>query len=316
MPIIVSYEQASGPSIADAAFLAQRHDADQGFIPEQSECWIMAVRSATGKGDASELRAVGGTLGWYTGLWRSPSGRVYVTSSSGQVVSNPNLWDTQAQWDDNQLGPPLVGVWGIDDRCVFAWGATWQKEYKVFRFDGTRWSELPTPGFDVRAMHGIAPDLVHAVGIGGRIARWDGGRWTEPSSPVGENLTSVFVAGPDEIYATGAAGSLLEGSAHGWGVITTLATGGVGLPLHAVAKWRGDLWIGGGAQGLFKRVGTTGQLDCIKPNIKAFALDARKDLVMTMNELIVGTSDGQAFTGVGKMWLENERAGRALGDVT
>jgi hypothetical protein len=314
--ILASYEQASGLSWDDCFFLGQRYDEAVGFQPEESENWILSVRPSTGA-QPVELKYQGGTTSWYVGLWRSPAGKCWVADITGQVHANSDLWapDASAHWEDHRLDTPLNGVWGLDDRCVFAWGATFDEDYRVFRYDGTRWGQLPTPGFDVRSMHGISPDFVYAVGVGGRIARWDGARWTEPSSPVAENLVSVFVSSPDELYACGAAGALLEGSSHGWGVITTAPLGQLGMPLHAVAKWKGELWIGGGAQGLFKRVGSSSQLDLIKPNVHATSLDARKDLVIGTNIYVAGTSDGQNFKAAGINSLQDARAGRRLGDV-
>jgi hypothetical protein len=316
--IVTCYESASGSSFDDCTFIGLRMDEAIGYQPEEMECWVVSVRRALSGPHPLELRCQGGTMSWYVGIWRSPAGRVYIADAHGYVHSNPDLWavDARERWESPHFETTLNGVFGIDDGCVFTWGSTFDKKHSVHRFDGTAWNELPSPSFAVRSMHGLAPDLVYAVGLGGRIARWDGARWTEVASPVSEDLKSVFVAGPDEIYAVGAAGSVLEGSAHGCEVIAQAPLGRVGMALYAVAKWRGELWIGGGPQGLFKRVANTRQLDLIKPNVKAVSLDARQTLVMGTEDWVCGTSDGQTFQAAGANFLREARAGRQLGDLS
>jgi hypothetical protein len=205
------------------------------------------------------------------------------------------------------------GVWGLSEDCVFCWGSTTQDE-RVLRYDGKTWQLLPLPGFRVHAMHGIAPDFVYAVGQWGSVARWDGHAWIRSPTPTEETLTSVFVVKPEEIYAVGFEGTILEGSVHGWGKIgegPRMPTGG-GEPLLAVAKWKDALWVGAGYQGLFRRVGTTSQFECVKPNIHAVCFDARGQLLMATSRYLVETRDGQAFTGTGDTFVENVRQGRPL----
>ena len=71
------------------------------------------------------------------------------------------------------------------------------------------------------------------------------------------------------------------------------------LPYVCVAKWNGELYVGGGPLGLFRRIGNTNQLDHIKPNVKAVGFDAREHLVITAENAIIGTHDGQTFRGAG-----------------
>ena len=317
MNLIGTYESASGPSIDDCAFLGLRYDQDEGFHPDESECWILCAKRATSGPQPYDFRYQGGTISWYTAIWRAPSGTVYISDMSGQLHTHPDLWaeDAREHWGEHQLGVPLSGLWGIDDRCVLAWGGTSQRGFKVFGWEGTRWTEMPSPRMDVRSMHGLAPDHVYAVGIGGRIARWDGSAWSDVASPTAEDLKSVFVASEDEVYAVGAGGSVLEGSSSGLDVIAVAPLAQVGMPLYAVAKWKGQLWIGGGPQGLFRRVGTTGELELFKPKVKATSFDVREQLVIAGDTHVVGSADGEKFTGIGRDVLTEARAGKRLGDL-
>ncbi|QSQ11627.1 hypothetical protein [Myxococcus landrumensis] len=310
--IATYYYSASGPALDACAYLGQRYDEERGYKPFEGECWVMSLRP---KEEEVGLTATyhHGSTGWLTRLWRSPRGAVFVSSTTDAEVSyHPDLrGDPKHKFECTKLGVPLNGVWGLDDSFVLAWGATFEGTRHVFRYDGKKWKELPAPDFEVRAMHGLAPDLVYAVGVGGGIARWNGKTWKNFPSPTDEVLNSVFVEDEDEMYATGGAGSLLEGSAHGWGRI---AEGPVpGMPLLGVAKWKKGLWVAAGQFGLFKRVGTQNKLECIKPNLWSVDLDARQDLLISCRDFIAATTDGKKFMAGGKDSLMKARAGKKLG---
>src|SRR5689334_21167408 len=74
---------ACGTSIDDCVLLAKRYDDDERFRPDDVESWV--VRLGPGGGEAAQARVEMGRWGWYTGLWRSPTGRLYVSQSSGFV---------------------------------------------------------------------------------------------------------------------------------------------------------------------------------------------------------------------------------------
>ncbi|MCP3065267.1 hypothetical protein LXT21_41490 [Myxococcus sp. K38C18041901] len=311
--ITSDYYSASGPALDDCAFLGQRYDEERGYKPLEGECWVLSLRPKAGGGLTAMYHF--GSTGWLTRLWRSPSGAVFASSvTDSKVLFHPDLHgDPKHRFESMKLGAPLNGVWGLDDDFVLAWGATFENTRHVFRYDGKKWKELPAPDFEVRAMHGLSPDLVYAVGVGGGVARWDGKAWKRFPMPTDEVLNSVFVADEDEIYATGGSGSLLEGSAHGWGRIAESPV--PGMPLFGVAKWKKGLWVAAGQFGLFKRVGNQNKLECIKPNLPAMGLDARKNLLISCRDRIAESADGKAFTSGGKDFLLTSRAGNKLGSI-
>jgi hypothetical protein len=313
MPIVTNYQSASGPSYRDCCFIGQRYEHEDGFSPGDSECWLMSARVVDGK---TVVRNQYGAARWFTGLWRSPSGAVYVADAEGEVHVNPspNALDSNTTWTVHPFTTVIMGVWGLDAAFVYAWGSTPQTGFHVFQWDGRRWQDLPTPGFEVVALHGAAPDLIYAVGAMGAIAHWNGRAWRRVASPVNEELVSVFVVSGDEQYATGNRGSLLEGSASGWGKIASGPSSD--WPLHDVAKWNGELWIAAGPFGLMRRVGISSDLEVVKPNLRATALDARQDLVVTCDDMIAGTGDGKDFRAAAKDSLKQARAGKPLLDFT
>lgn len=274
----------------------------------EGDFWLMAHRVEGGKLRGHKR---GPWKNFVTAIWRSPTGRNFVSDATlvGVHVYDDML-DDRLDPRDYRLSMLPEGVWGLDDQNVFTWGtrkgASGAHEYPIYRWDGHDWHEMPAPGFAVTVMHGLAPDLIYAAGWQGGLARWDGRAWSTLPLPTGEVLTDVFVASSDEIYATGMNGSLLEGSASGWHLITR--TQDERLPFTCVAKWQDELYVGGGTLGLFRRQGRTNVLDHIKPNVKAASFDARVTLVITCDNMIVGTSDGQSFAAAGVNALHDTTA--------
>jgi len=271
---------ASGTSIGACHFLALRFDDRHGFKPDSGESWILQKVGGT-------THLLRGGLGWYTGLWRSPSGKVHVASSAGEVHVNPDPEPRAAPWRVDRLAGTLSGIWGLSDDLVFTWGLRGPGTV-MYRYDGARWEEIDSPG-EVVGMGGLSPKLIYAVGVNGLIARWDGSRWTKAPPVARGVLSDVFVASDDEMYAVGPSKQLLQGSVHGW----TEMLEGPG-PMFGVVKWRGEVWVGAAEHGLMKLEGS--KLASVKPNIKAEKLDARADLLVSSPGMIAGTADGSAYT--------------------
>jgi hypothetical protein len=274
---------ASGPSLQACHFLLMRFDEKYGFKPDAGESWIYQ------KVD-SEAYALRGQLGWYTGLWRSPSGRAYVSVSNGEILINRDPRPRAAPWETERVRGTLTGIWGLSDELIFTWGLRGSSPV-AYRYDGTAWKELPAPPGEVVGMHGTSEKLVHAVGRDGLIARWDGKAWAKVVSPARGVLSDVFVVGDDEMYAVGPNRQLLQGSTRGW----TEVLEGPG-PLFGVVKWKGEVWVGAAEHGLMKLAGT--KLVPVKPNIKAEKLDARDSLLISSPQMIAGSSDGATFMAV------------------
>ena len=157
-------------------------------------------------------------------------------------------------------------------------------------------------------MHGLAPDFVYAVGYDTGIALWNGSAWRRWAAPGPDLLTSVFLALREEAYAVVVHGSVLQGSPFGWSKIAQSPFSPI--PLSAVAKWQEQLWIGGGASGLLRRVGKTDQLEVVRPNVHAIGFDARHELVISCSDKIVVTADGANFSAIGVGVVLRMRAGK------
>jgi len=201
------------------------------------------------------------------------------------VVVNADPGLRAAPWETVSLRGTVTGVWGIDDKCVFAWGIK-AKTTVLHRFDGATWSEIESPG-EVNAMHGLSPKLVYAVGRRGLISRWDGKRWNKVQSPTQAVLSDVFVADEDEMYAVGD-GIVLQGSVHGWAHLADADT-----HLFGVRKWKGKVWIGGASEGLMKI--ERDKLVSVDPELQAERLDARGELLVASPGALAFSTDGKTF---------------------
>jgi hypothetical protein len=255
------------------SFLRQRFLAEPGYKPHDSESWVLnCVRQP----DGFQVNGRIVTMGWLTGLWRSPSGKVFVSeATSGQVYLFPEIDNPDADSTTYELEGALTWVFGFDDSFVLTWGSTYEGDHLVHRWNGKGWVKFPSPPFRVRAMHGTSPDFLVAVGTGGGIARFDGRSWKQFPSPTSEVP---------------------------------------GKPLLGVAKWNKTVWVAGGTLGLFRRPSKGKALEHVNPKILANGFDVRKDLLISTANSVATSTDGVKFIGTKFHALLVMREGKQLED--
>lgn len=295
------YYGGSGFGIHDCCFLAQHFLTKIGFQVDRGESWVM--RSTPPPPGKIGLQWVCGVPGWHTGLWRSTANFIYVTELYGRIHVCRNLQtiSDMSTWERVDFKNAIMqGVWGLNDQAVFVWCKINMKPAVLF-WNGKTWTELPPPPDEIAGMDGISPEHVYAVGANGLIARWDGRAWNRVVIPSTEFLVSVCVVSADEMYAVGQGGVLWEGSSSGWGKVAD----GPGGSLQGVAKFAGDVWVGGRKEGLLKREGK--KLVVANADLHAIALDARKVLLVTTHDEIAETTDGKNFVTKGKGVLAKAR---------
>lgn len=294
-----TYVHASGPSFKDCWVLGLRFEHDQAFSPHECESWAIRI----GPDDTGRVLTTldFGMPAWWTGLWMSPSGMVYVSDASGRLFSRPpGPLVGPAGWSTTPLDATLAGIWGLDDRCVITWGRRGDRDL-MWRWDGALWSPMPSPG-DVAVMHGIRPDLILAAGYDGLVSIWDGRAWTTHDDVTANNVTSVFVAGPDAYWAVTEAGQLLAGNARGWTERARTESRNTG-----VALFGGALWVANADEGLMKLDAATDRLIAVKPDLLPRSFDTRGALLVTCKEMIVETHDGQSFRAMAREVLRGLR---------
>ncbi|MCC6877021.1 MAG: hypothetical protein IT378_22135 [Sandaracinaceae bacterium] len=233
-----------------------------------------------------------------TGLWRSPSGQVFVSDFQSKMFWARDSSTPAAPWASADLPARMEGVFGLSDQEVYAFGRQGGAAH-FFRFDGASWNPLPAPPLPVIALHGIAPDLLFAVGDEGMLARWDGAKWSRLDTGSRRVLSRVFVVSADEVYATGHGRELFVASVYGAQRALEHTH-----PLHGVAKWGERVWVlAGGDLGL--SVFENGALVSIKPKLKGTWIEAGESLLVTTPEMVASTSNGVDFKAKTVQGLKN-----------
>lgn len=277
---IQRFDHFSGFSGDRGAFAGYRYESEAGFRAGEVESYVFSFA-----GDEVASRT------WnhapLSGLYYTDSDRIYVASSDGTVDQHKDIEKGAIRSD--KLGLAMPALFALDDQHVYAYGGAPGKG-RVFFFDGKKWSELPPPPAWLIHMHGCAPDCIYAAAQGA-VYLWNGKTWRQVLGAE-QVFASVWVVSPDEVYAAGRSGLLFDGSADGF--VERARWEG---PLVGVAKWKGDLWLGGEDAGLLKLSAKARKIKVVKPNIKARYLDARESLLMVDEEDAVVSEDGKAFLG-------------------
>ena len=289
IPLEHTWGAVSGRNLDDAVALGYRGQAGVGFRPEAGDSWVIQFT-----GDQGTSRLYVG--GWFTGLWRAPSGRTFVTHAPGKIHQAD---DVAGPWSVHDVPGMMVGVWGLDDAHVYAWGLRGGRSF-LLRFDGDRWADMPAPGPErIIAMGGSREDHLVAVGEAGLLARWDGSRWARAPEAGTEPLVAVHVDATDEVWVGGGRGSVLQGSPYGFSLVTRGSA-----PVSGIARWRDEVWVATlGPGGLCKLRGTS--LDSIKPNLPGLHLVPNESHLLFSSTADVGhTADGAAFVAQGVDALE------------
>jgi len=303
------YRFATGLTFEKSCFVGRRFQEKLGYAGTPNrESWACTI--VPDGSDDYTISLVRGTLDDLTGMFLSASNKLYACTTR-DIWMNGSIFAAKAKqsagWEILDMqGVALKGMAGVDDKNIFCWGTITQFN-RLFRYDGRYWLDAPEPPFEITALHAATADVAYAVGPRGEIGRLDSAGWAQVESPVTERLTGVFLAGPDEIYAVGEKGSILQGSSRTWKKIGE----GPGA-LYCVAKFKDVLYVGAGPLGMARRVGQTDRFDLFKPNIHAMDFDCRDELVIAMDNAIVGTRDNQEFTGTAFDSVLERTAGKPL----
>lgn len=279
------WAHASGTAFEDMSLLGYRWDSQWGMRPTEMDSHLLLS-------EPELLRAPLYKSGWLTGAWRSAESRTTFVSDAGQAVHRVAAVprDDGTFVDSDMFPSSMAGVWGFDDDHVYAWGDSAPGQPALYRWDGRRWHDMECPG-TIYAMHGIAPDLIYAVGELGMVARWNGHRWESFYGGTKARLASVFVASADEMYACGVSGVILEGSVHGW--VPRLTSGG---PFYSIAKFANRVLVAGGYHGLLELDGV--RVETLTADVVAEKLEARGQLILSCPKSIYVTTDFVDWRGL------------------
>ena len=182
---------------------------------------------------------------WFTDIWRSNSGRLYVCDDNGVVHSGSGT-----EWAQAQVSPRhLNTVWGFDDNSIYAGGS----EGVVHRWDGVRWSAVsPALGNTILCIAGSSSSDLYASGEGALFWHYDGRQWTQIQLPTNAIWVGLLVLSSGVILVSGSAGTLFRGSGLNWTDVSQR-----GRDFYKMAFYRKKIHIAGGGQGVFTFDGAT-----------------------------------------------------------
>ena len=156
------------------------------------------------------------------GVWGTASNNVYAVTSSGEVVRyNGSSWSVMATTSN-----ALWSVYGAAANDVYVAG----ENGAAMRFNGTTWSNVnaPTTG-TLAGAWASSPANVLFVGSGSNLLtgvafRYTGSNWSSVTMPTTTVLTSVWGTGANDVYTTGAAGTMLRWNGSAWSSMSTGTT--------------------------------------------------------------------------------------------
>ncbi len=181
MKISARYASISGTSLDDCFIIAERFPEQYGPGRDGSEYCVLAAEPE------KPSRPRMGSTCKFSGVWSSGDGQGWAISDDGEIA-RPGVDE-----DPYEVDSVPIGIWGLNENCVFVWGGSWEEPNQVFFFDGNEWQQIEAPDFPVRTIHGCAPDCIYAAGRDSGIAKWDGESWEYFDVPVDEVFTSIFV---------------------------------------------------------------------------------------------------------------------------
>ncbi len=219
--VVVSPRGATVASVgASTNFTARAYDASGNVVtPASPFTWAslnthvatIGSSSGTATGVSTGQAAVSATLGSLNAY-----GLFTVNDAAAGTV---NLWDGQV----TPNASPMYGIWGFASNDVFAVG----DGGRVWRFNGSAWSETIPNGTFLWSVWGSAPNDVFAVGLNNTILHYNGTTWSPMTSPAPGTTTfwRVWGTAPNDVFAVGhdgvSAGVILHYDGTNWMSMTS-----------------------------------------------------------------------------------------------
>jgi hypothetical protein len=174
-------------------------------------------------------------------VWGTPDGKLWAVGKRGMLLH----FDGKRWFEvESGIAGHLIGVWGTSATEVWTMDATGA----IYHLEGTDWLEVPTErseGLALEGCYAVRPDLVYAVGAGGKALRWDGKTVTELVTGVTGDLHGVWASRAEDVWAVGDEGRILRFDGKRW---TQTPSGLSDRVLFGVwGSAPDDVWAVGGA---------------------------------------------------------------------
>jgi hypothetical protein len=215
---------------------------------------------------------------WLSWMWKTGSGRHFACEILGSV-----FWQTGQGFQREKLSPDqLFRIWGLSDSSVYTVGATG----RCFGFDGSRWSDMSKglKGY-LHAIHGVSPNRLVCAGDTGFVAFWDGEKWTPLDLQIGFNFRAALMLAPDDTIVCGLDGACVRIKGETMELIE-----GTTASLYAIARFKGEIFLGSAEAGIFRLQDST--LEPFKPKARGYDISASHTRLLTC-----GVNQAAAFNG-------------------
>lgn len=220
---------------------------------------------------------------WLTDIWLSETGTLFVSDADGSV----HRYDG-AEWVITSVSPrAITTLWGFSDEEIYAGG----REGIVYRFDGTIWSPISAPlGETLFSIRGSSSRNLYVCGEAALLWHYDGGEWISIVLPTNRGLVDLLLVTPNDVLACGPSGVLFRGAGTEWADVSQS-----GHDLHALALYRGLIYVAGADEGIFTFDGTA--LTNVKDTLTAYSLVARGDYLAAAGDTLAVRFDGVDWFG-------------------
>jgi hypothetical protein len=169
----------------------------------------------------SWFRMESGTTANLVGVWAGAADNAVATGEGGTI-----LYYDGVVWSPLESGTTadIGAVWGVviapwmrDQLPLWLYAVGGGPPATILQFDGLQWQSIDTGGSDelldimgwVSATGGWPPHLV-AVGANGSARYFDGSSWNGTETGVGEDLVAIFGDSPDNVFAIGRNGTVIQ----------------------------------------------------------------------------------------------------------
>ncbi|MBZ0119881.1 MAG: hypothetical protein K8H88_23030 [Sandaracinaceae bacterium] len=283
------YDQITGPALGRCAFLGYRVEAGARVDPTRTESFALLPEAEATDGLRTVLVELG-VKGLLTGLWWSPSDRVFATDLHGRVYVRHTDTGGALAWSVIDLGADVEvhGVWGVDDQRVFVWGRDATRS-RMWFLHGTELRPMAACPGDVTLVRGTKSCL-YAAGAQGLVAKWAGDCWERCRVRTLRPITGLCVVDEDELWATTDNGKLFEGTSHGWALRAQYDA-----PLCDVARWNDRLYVAAKDRGLLELIEGSDRFRVVSTELAPLALEAREMLLALGEDTLAASWDGKRF---------------------
>ncbi len=195
---------------------------------------------------------------WFTDLWRSPDGTLFVTDENGLV----HIGDERG-WQSEEVAQTFLNtVWGLGRSRVYAGG----DDGIVYERGTDGWRAISEPlGSKILCIRGTSPDDLYACGEDALFWHFDGSSWTRIELPTNAVLIGLLCLTSSDTIVCGQEGALFRGRGDDWSDQSI-----PGRSFYKITRWRGRILIAGGADGVLEFDGAA--VVPIKDNITVYRI--------------------------------------------